>query len=461
MLILAAALTNAQADTHFPADEWRQYDDPSKYGWSIDALAEARAYADANKVATVMIVENGYVVAGWGDLERRYMCHSLRKSFMSALIGIHEARGEIALDATVADLGIDDIHQLSATEKSARVSDLLKARSGVYHTAAYETDQMKAQRPARNTFAPNMNYYYNNWDFNVLSAIFQQQTGRDTFEAFASEIAEPIGMEDFRLADTYYHLEPQHSQFPAYPFVMSTRDAARFGLLYLAMGKWKDQQLIPARWIHDSQVAYSRRVRTDRGYGYLWWISEEPTLAAVGMYHAAGVGGQIIAILPAANLVIVQRVNTYVGDDVPYAVSIELMKKILGARDNNGSMARVRTVPLPKTARQSGNLDRSMRRALEGTYLSRDGKQMISAVETSDHELALRFSAGTATGKPALQSAELPTGQTLFVEQLENGSLVIADAMYPVTMVKEGNRVVGITIERRGRALVYSRQGER
>jgi len=59
--------------------------------------------------------------------------HSIRKSYLSALYGIHVHEGRIQLSKTLADLGIDDQSPLTAVEKRATVADLLKARSGVYH----------------------------------------------------------------------------------------------------------------------------------------------------------------------------------------------------------------------------------------------------------------------------------------------------------------------------------------
>ena len=85
-----------------------------------------------------MVVANGAVVASWGDVDRRFKCHSVRKSFLSALYGIYWDRGALELNKTLADLGLDDDpHPLLETEKRARILDLLKARSGVFHPAAY------------------------------------------------------------------------------------------------------------------------------------------------------------------------------------------------------------------------------------------------------------------------------------------------------------------------------------
>lgn len=50
-------------------------------------------------------------------------------------------------------------------------------------------------------------------------------------------------MQEFNLNDTeYYH--DDNSKHPAYLFIMSARDCAGFGLLYLANGRWQGQQII-------------------------------------------------------------------------------------------------------------------------------------------------------------------------------------------------------------------------
>ena len=65
------------------------------------------------------------------------------------LYGIHEHEGRIELNKTLGELKIDDEPPLTETEKTARVIDLLKSRSGVFHTAAYQSARAKSLRPPR------------------------------------------------------------------------------------------------------------------------------------------------------------------------------------------------------------------------------------------------------------------------------------------------------------------------
>jgi CubicO group peptidase (beta-lactamase class C family) len=237
------------------------------------------------------------------------LLNSARKSLLSALIGIAVGQHRIALNDTLAKLGIDDSPpSLSAEEKQATVGDLLKARSGVYHAANYETPEMAEKRPSRGSHPPGTFWYYNNWDFNALGGIYERAVGAKIFDAFQRQIAQPLGMQDFDPRKCRY-VRDSDSDFPAYVFHASARDLARFGLLYLHRGRWGDRQIIPAAWIDDSVKSYSK-TEIGSGYGYLWWTAM-PDQALITMhlpaggYFAQGNGGQFIIVIPSADLVVV------------------------------------------------------------------------------------------------------------------------------------------------------------
>lgn len=273
-------------------------------------------HADSLGSAAIMIITQGQTVFTYGDLKKNFRAHSMRKSFLSALYGIYLAEGKIDTATTLAELGIDDKSALTAEEKRATVADLLRARSGVYHPAASEVASMRERRPARGANPPGSFWYYNNWDFNVLGTIFRQQTGQDIFQAFLERIAVPLGMQDFSLAQTRYQLEDV-SIHPSYKFRISTRDLARFGLLYLNDGRWENQQVIPAEWIRTSTRPWSLTGQkgTKGGFGLMWWVTAETSpddeaLLPERVYTASGSGGQRLTIFPEIETVVVHRMNT-------------------------------------------------------------------------------------------------------------------------------------------------------
>jgi CubicO group peptidase (beta-lactamase class C family) len=312
-----------------PGDQWLSYESPSDAGFNPAKLDAARETWEGLPSSAFMIVADGAVVAAWGDVHRRFMCHSVRKSFLSALYGIYWDKGEIELNKTLHDLGIDDIGDgLMETEKNARILDLLKARSGIFHPAAYagRTDS----RP-RGSEGPGRYWAYNNWDFNTLVTIFEQETGQKVFEAFDQHFGQPLGMEDWRVSDGYYHYEPEKSEHPAYPFRMSAKDAARFGLLFARDGRWGDEQILSRHWVRRSSAMYSIDNEVF-GYGLMWWVARDPQLAANGFFAARGVGNQMIIAMPDSDIVIVNRANTYQREDTPTPELLALIKQVLDAR---------------------------------------------------------------------------------------------------------------------------------
>jgi CubicO group peptidase (beta-lactamase class C family) len=288
-----------------PAAHW-QNADPTD-AWADAVSREVQAHGRSQRPTAVMIVQGDRVIAGWGDIERRVNVHSVRKSLLSALYGTAISEGRISLSSTLAQLGIDDRPpSLTDAEKQATVRDLLMARSGIYHPAAYETSDIRQKRPARGSHAAGTFWFYNNWDFNALGTIYRLATEEDIFQSFARRVAKPIDMEDFSARDGQYVLEAS-SIHPAYPFAMSARDLARFGLLFLNGGRWNAAQVIPAAWVRESTTAYSQTDRAAR-YGYLWWVlsSEE---WGPGAFMAPGYGGQVVAVVPSKRLVAVETVD--------------------------------------------------------------------------------------------------------------------------------------------------------
>jgi CubicO group peptidase (beta-lactamase class C family) len=314
----------------YPASHWMRYESAEEAGWSVPALADAQRFSEEIGSAAVMVVFGGAVLAHWGDIDRRYLCHSIRKSILSALYGEAVAQRAVHLQETLGSLGIDDDPPLSELEKRARVVDLLTSRSGVYLPAAYEGQHATDAKPARGSHEPGTHWHYNNWDFNVLATIFNQKTGGDMFEALYRRLAAPLQMQDFELRHGHYHFEPKCGVHPAYPLRMSTRDLARFGLLYLREGNWNGTQLVPRDWVVESTRSHCDTNAGDYGYGYMWWV-ERGQLGRLGTYFATGVGHRVY-VIPGAQLVIVHRVDTYLDRVVTGPGLRRLVDMILRAR---------------------------------------------------------------------------------------------------------------------------------
>jgi CubicO group peptidase (beta-lactamase class C family) len=355
--VLAVALVTtvcqpSDAEKRYPGESWEKADTPEELGWSSEKLKRAKEYSDSIDTVAVMVIHDGKVLDEWGETTKRFRCHSIRKSFLSALYGIHAKEGRINLSSTLEELGIDDmklneertkkwaesfpgaqsfsLSSLTETEKQARVSDLLKARSGVYHPVWYESASVRESRPERGSHEPGTFWFYHNWDFNALLSIFERETKKKIFEEFKKRIADPLQMEDFRLEDTEYLRGPDSIHY-AYPFRMTARDMARFGLLYIRQGLWRGKQIIPKDWVEESTKSYSDAGKSG-GYGYLWWVAVNgkhfPNVELKdGAYSARGSGGHYIVVLPDIDLVVVHRVDTDIRSE---RVSADEFGRLLG-----------------------------------------------------------------------------------------------------------------------------------
>jgi CubicO group peptidase (beta-lactamase class C family) len=320
-----------------PVGSWRQYANAVDGGFDEEALARARAAAEAGGSGAVFVVHHGRVVAAWGDPARPYFTRSIRKSIVDVMFGEPAIQKRLRLDATLADFGIDDREGLTPTERTATVDHLLAARSGVYHPAAREPLSMTKNRPVRGSAAPGTQWFYNNWDFNALGTIYARLAGTDIVTGFERSLAQPLQFDDYKPGEGFLIREPSKSRHAAYEFPLSARDLARIGQLVLQQGRWNGTQTVAADWL-----AQSMRIRSPfpvtGGYAHLWWIdasgfrtrgASHPGLDAVHDIAATGLGGQLLLIAPSLQLVIVHLTES---DDAADDLAFRIADMIVQAR---------------------------------------------------------------------------------------------------------------------------------
>lgn len=390
------------------AESWLQVADPTTAGWSSRGLAEAKAMAEAEGSAAVIVVQNGVVVAAWGQIDRPFPLYSLRKGMYNVLVGTLVDEGKIDLKATLGELSIDDVGGLSEVEKSATVEDLLVSRSGIYHESAFEPSSMKRNRPERGSHAPGEHWFYNNWDFNLVAYLIERAGESSVGEQFRDKVANPLGMEDYTLDDTFAFLEPSRSRYPAIVFRMSARDLARVGQLYLQGGVWRDERIVSEEWVEASWTRHAvfdaeNRFGEGNGFGYLWWIypaKDDASMAVnrVDGYVTRGAGGQVLAVIPSLDLVYVNLTDTENGMGRDFPNAIRVLNAVLEAREESakhvgGETAEVSAVPLANataapTRRVAVEWPKGLFSALKGTY-SLNPKVSIEVYEFEGRLFAL------------------------------------------------------------------------
>jgi CubicO group peptidase (beta-lactamase class C family) len=281
----------------------------------MTALEKVVTALEALPTTAFLVLDHGRVVLDHGATTVPSYLASARKSVLSVLYGPAIADGTIRLDATLDELGIDDIGGLLPQERRATVRDLLTSSSGVYHPPATVAGPER-DAPARGSQPPGALFHYNNWDFNALGTIFERRTGRSVFDALAENLAAPLGFQDFDPGRQRLLGRPDVSEHLAHHFFLSARDLGRLGAMMLQQGQWDGRSVVPAQW-----VAESTSVQVDRGagvqldYGYLWWL---PRLLGRGAFLAIGNFGQYLLCVPPGLVIVHLRA---VPDDVVLARS--------------------------------------------------------------------------------------------------------------------------------------------
>ena len=322
-LAVACAPTEPVVDTSptVPGATWDVIaaEDLPAYGWDPAGLEATTAFlADSATTTGLVVVENGRVAYTYGDIERVSYLASVRKSILAMLYGVWVEDGTVDLDATLEELGMDDVQGLLQIERQATVDHLVTARSGVYHPASNSGDNL-ADAPERGSQTPGEYMLYSNWDFNAAGGAFELITGRDIFDELERQLAGPLQFEHFDRARHRKAGNLESSRYPSYHMHLSTVDMARVGLLMLYEGDWGGEQLIPAEWTRriSSVVTPLEEMNPEGrrngyfGYGYMWWVWDGPCAVGpfAGAYTGRGAYGQWISVFPSVDLVIAHKTD--------------------------------------------------------------------------------------------------------------------------------------------------------
>jgi len=313
--------TSVDTSPTIPGASWDVMPDSvlTEYGWDPAGLERATVFlTDSSNTTALVVAENGRVAYTYGDIAQVSYLASVRKSILAMLYGVWVEDGTIDLDATLAELGMDDIGGLLPIERQATIGHLVTARSGVYHPASNSGDNL-ADAPERGSQTPGEYMLYSNWDFNAAGGAFELTTGRNIFDELERQLAGPLQFEHFNRERHQKGGNLEVSLYPSYHMHLSTADMARVGLLMLYEGNWGGEQLIPAEWTRriSSVVTPLEEMNPERrrdgyfGYGYMWWVWDGPRATGpfAGAYTGRGALGQWISVFPAIDLVIAHKTD--------------------------------------------------------------------------------------------------------------------------------------------------------
>ncbi len=272
-----------------------------------------------------MIMKNGYVLASWGDTKRVDMTFSVTKSFLSTVAGLAEDEGLIAdtkdkVGDYIWDGTFDGEHNSKITWEH-----LLQQNSDWSGELWGGKDW--ADRPPREgglddwkfrkLNEPGTVMEYNDVRVNVLAYSLTHVWRQPVPMILKEKVMDPIGATTTWRWFGYDHAwtEVDGIQMKSVTggghsgagLFISTEDMARFGMLFLNNGQWKDQRLISEGWIKKATAPSVPNVN----YGYMWWLNQNGPRywddVPEHVFYAAGFGGNFIVVDQKNGLVIVTR----------------------------------------------------------------------------------------------------------------------------------------------------------
>ncbi len=265
-----------------------------------------------------IVLKDGYIVAEWGDTKRVDMTFSVTKSYLSTVAGLAWADGRIeALDDRageyVRDGTFDDPHNRPITWHH-----LLTQTSEWTGTLFGKPDEADRREGIdREIQQPGTFWEYNDIRVNLLAYSLLQVWRRPLPAVLRERVMEPIGASTtwrwHGYETSWVELDGLRMQSVSGGghwgggFFISTRDHARFGLLFLRRGLWGGERILPEAWIERATTPSE----VQPVYGYMWWLNtgrEQFPAAPESSFFALGAGStNVIWVDPEHGIVTVTR----------------------------------------------------------------------------------------------------------------------------------------------------------
>lgn len=270
-----------------------------------------------------LIIKNGYIVAQWGDVSRVDMTFSATKSFLSTMAGLAVDNGLIKnVTDKVGNYVWDDSFE---GEHNSKINwEHLLTQSSDWSGSLFGLQDWADRPPKeggiddwknRKLLEPGTVFEYNDVRVNLLSYSLLQVWRKPLPVVLKEKIMDPIGASTtwrwFGYENSFINMDGLMMQSVSGGghhgggIFINTLDQARFGLLFLRKGKWKNQQLISSTWVD----AVGQPSAANKSYGLMWWTNKENQLGNISknIYYANGFGGNFIVVDNEHDLVLVAR----------------------------------------------------------------------------------------------------------------------------------------------------------
>lgn len=270
-----------------------------------------------------LIIKNGYIIGKWGETKRVDMTFSVTKSYLSTTAAIAFDKELISLDDKLVDYvwdgKFDDPHNSQITwhhllNQSSQWSGNL---FGTYDWADRPPRGLTLEEIKKQTLLPpGKDYKYNDVRVNLLSYSLLNVFRIPLPKVLKKYIMDPIGAsntwrwygydESMKIIDGVDVQSVSGGGHFGGGMFISSEDHARFGLLFLRDGLWKNKRLISSEWINKMRIPSDN----NSSYGYMWWLNRDQRKwegLSENIYYGSGFGGNYVVVVPDHDIVIVAR----------------------------------------------------------------------------------------------------------------------------------------------------------
>jgi len=307
----------------WPTREWLE-STPEEQGMDSSALAKLVTNGASRGFDSLLVVRHGRIVTeayyAPYTAEIPHQIHSSTKAIISTLIGMLFKDGVLdRVDHPVLEFFADRrIANVDSRKNAITIQNLLDMTSGfdwdqgiddgkeptlINMTLSSNWTQFILDCPM--THAPGEVFNYADANPNLASAIITRLSGKLAEDYAREKLFGPLGITNW-----HWDRDPQGLTVGAWTLTMLPRDMAKIGYLYLHHGEWEGRQLLPAGWadvlnhpLVDMRASFDRSLR----YSNFFWVFPERRV-----YMAVGWHGQLIAVFPDLDVVVVVTAHKFV-----------------------------------------------------------------------------------------------------------------------------------------------------
>ncbi|MBS1909802.1 MAG: serine hydrolase [Bacteroidetes bacterium] len=276
-------------------------------GWNQSAVQPLKDYLSQKHSKSFIILVNGRIVMeeyfNGHSQSAPWQWNSAGKTLVSTAVGIAQQKGYLSINDKVSTyLGAGWSSEPLDKENLITIKHLLSMTSGLNDTSNL-------------VIQPNLTYVADagtRWSYsNVFQLLMDvvAAASNQTFDSFFNaNIKSKIGMDGLWNYGIIFKI-----------YYSNTRSMARFGLLALNKGKWKNEQVLNEPYFNELS---SSSQSINPSYGYLCWLNGKTNYMVPGsqfvfpgtlvsnapadMFAAMGASDQRVYVIPSKKMVVVR-----------------------------------------------------------------------------------------------------------------------------------------------------------